>query len=111
MPISYLDSEKEIKEFLKEVNGVYICGDSHKAVANPQYQSAFDTILDFVVASNKKEKEYFPMFMMGKSHQSFVNKLGLSKHLVLHDMMNFHNTNIKVNLLKHHQDTFLFHQL
>ena len=82
MPISYLDDKKEIKNFLREVNGVYICGDSHKAIANEKYQESFETILDFVVTSNKEDEEYFPIFMMGKSAQSLVRKLGLS-HSVL----------------------------
>jgi len=82
MPISYLDDEQEILDFLKEVNGIYICGDSHKAIANDKYQESFDTIIDFVVKSNKEAKEYFPIFMMGKSSQSLVRKLGLS-HSVL----------------------------
>lgn len=38
MPISYLDSKSEILDMLKEVNGVYICGDSHRAIANDKYQ-------------------------------------------------------------------------
>lgn len=108
MPINFLDSPAEIKAFLKEVNGVYICGDSHRAIANDRYQQSFNAIMDFVVDSNKNKGEYFPMFMMGKSAQSFVKKLGLS-HSVLQNMKNFHNSNIKVELLKNHDDTFLFH--
>jgi hypothetical protein len=59
-------------KMMKEVNAVYVCGDSHKAVANKRYQQAFSTILKYVDDSNKgKEKyeesnEYFPMFVMGK---------------------------------------------
>lgn len=110
MPISYLDDESEILDFLKEVNGIYIPGDSHKAIANEKYQESFDTILDFVVRSNKEVKQYFPIFMMGKSHQSLVRKLGLSQS-VLQNMKSFHNSNVKIDLLKHHNDTFLLHQL
>jgi hypothetical protein len=92
------------------VNGVYICGDSEKSIANDKYQDAFSTVLDFVVNSNRVEKEYFPMFMMGKSSHSFIRKLGLS-HSALQNMLKYRNTNLEISLLKDHNDTFLLHQL
>jgi|TARA_B110001450_G_scaffold208571_1_gene199282 hypothetical protein len=72
VPISYLDTDEEIMRMMKEVNAVYVCGDSHKAVANKRYQQAFSTVLKYTHDSNKgKDKygddsEYFPMFVMGK---------------------------------------------
>jgi hypothetical protein len=66
--------------------------------------------MDFVVHSNKKEQEYFPMFMMGKSHHSFIKKLGLSSS-ALQNMMKYRNLNVEINLLKEHKDTFFLHQL
>lgn len=66
VPISYLDEDEDILNMLKEVNGIYICGDSHKAVANTKYQESFSTILKYVNDQNKKFKNYFPMFVMGK---------------------------------------------
>ena len=110
VPISYTLSPEEIKAELKKVNGVYFCGDSERAVGNNQFQSAFDTIMDFVVTSNKKQKVYFPMFMMGKSHHSFLKKLGLST-TIMKDMDKYRNTNVKVDLVKDYNDTFLLHQL
>lgn len=70
VPISFLDSDEEIVSMLNEVNGVYISGDSHKAVANRKYQKAFSTILKYVNDKNTDKEEtksdYFPMFVMGK---------------------------------------------
>jgi hypothetical protein len=37
VPISYLDSDEDITRMLGEVNGIYICGDSHKAITNRRY--------------------------------------------------------------------------
>ena len=51
---------------LDGVNGIYISGDSHKAIANRKYQTAFSTILSYVKDKNT-EDDYFPMFLMGKS--------------------------------------------
>jgi len=90
IPISYLLSEAEIKDELRQVNGIYICGDSERSVANKKYQEAFDVIMDFVVESNREEKQYFPMFMMGKSAQSFIVKLGLSSS-ALQNMRKYRN--------------------
>jgi hypothetical protein len=76
---------------MKEVNGVYVAGDSHRAITNPKYQEAFNTILKFVIKSNKADHEYFPMFMMGKASHTFVNILGITKNN-LHSMKDFRNS-------------------
>jgi hypothetical protein len=89
---------------------VYICGDSERSIANEKYQKAFETVMDFVVHTNKEVKEYYPMFMMGKSSHSFIRKLGLSSS-ALQDMLKYKNKNIQINLLKEHNDTFFLHQL
>lgn len=73
-----MNTEAEIISQLKKVNGVYICGDSERSVANQKYQDAFDTVMEFVVRTNKEMSEYFPIFMMGKGAHSFIRKLGLS---------------------------------
>lgn len=109
VPISYLDSEEEILSKLKEVNGVYICGDSHTAIANDKFQDSFASVLKYVSDANKIEKDYFPMFLMGKASQTFVKQVGLSDKL--HNMRDYRNKNVKIDLLKDHADTFLLHQL
>ena len=110
VPISYLDSDADIKRMLKEVNGIYVPGDSHKAIANKRYQQAFTTIMDFVQKANKVDKDYFPMFLMGKSAQTLISQMGLSS-AVLHNMKSWRNANSKLNVLKKAEDTFLLHQL
>ena len=37
VPISYLDSQDEIQELLDQVNGIYLPGDSSRAIVNQQY--------------------------------------------------------------------------
>lgn len=66
VPISFLDSDEEIEAILDQVNGIYVPGDSNKALTNTRYQGAFSTILEYVESHNK-DKDYFPMFLMGKS--------------------------------------------
>jgi gamma-glutamyl-gamma-aminobutyrate hydrolase PuuD len=80
VPISFLDSEEEIVSMLGEVNGIYIPGDSQKAITNKKYQKSFSTITKYVIDQNKKNGDYFPMFMMGKSCQTFITQVGASKH-------------------------------
>ena len=115
VPISFLDSDEEIISMLGEVNGVYIAGDSHKAVANRKFQKAFSTILKYVndknTDSEEQKSDYFPMFVMGKGLQTFVSQVGLST-AALQEMGSFSNTNCKLNLQhSNHNDTFLLHQL
>jgi hypothetical protein len=110
VPISFLDSEEDILKQLRSVNGVYMCGDSHTAIVNDKFQDAFSVILKYVKEANQVEKDYFPMFMMGKSVQSFVKTVGVSANQ-LHSMRDFRNANMKINMLKQHDDTFLLHQL
>ena len=50
------------------------------------------------------------MFMMGKSAHSFIKKMGISTS-THQDLMGYRNTNVEINLLKKHDDTFLLHQL
>lgn len=42
------------------------------SIANPEYRLAFKTIVDYVEEANRENEDYFPMFCMGKSVQSFV---------------------------------------
>ena len=58
MPLSYLDSDADILRMLKEVNGIYVPGDSHKAIANKRYQQAFTTVLDYVKKANARNIRY-----------------------------------------------------
>lgn len=37
VPITFLGTDEEIRNQLKKVNGVYLCGDSERSVANHQY--------------------------------------------------------------------------
>ena len=71
VPISYLDDPEEIRAQLDQVNGVYLPGDSHLAVADDDYALAFATVYDYVQTHNENQ-DYFPMFMMGKSSHSFI---------------------------------------
>lgn len=72
VPLSYLDSEEQIKATLAQVNGVYVTGDSHRAIGDEKYQAAFRTVQRFVTDANQEEHDYFPMFLMGKAAQTFV---------------------------------------
>lgn len=107
VPISFMDSADEITALLNEVNGIYVPGDSHKAITNVKYQESFSTILQYVQDQNKAG-DYFPMMLMGKAVQTLVSQVGLSNNL-LHDMKQFSNTNLQIDLIKDHDETFLFH--
>lgn len=67
-----MDSNEDIEEILNQVNGVYLPGDSIKAIINKKYQKAFTTVLNYVKTANRAN-DYFPMFMMGKSSQVFIS--------------------------------------
>lgn len=110
VPISYLDTDEEILQILGQVNGVYTPGDSHKAIVNKRYQHAFSTILNYVKAQNTDEKDYFPIFMMGKSSQVFISQVGKSPN-ILKPMHNWSNRNANLHVLQEFDDTFLLHQL
>jgi len=110
VPISYLDSAETIESILDQVNGVYMPGDSQKSVANRKYQKTFSFVMKYVAKHNREYSDYFPMFLMGKSSQVFVQLLSVMKNR-LHDMKNHQNQNLQINLLHEHEDTFLFHQL
>ena len=105
-----MDSDEEIISLLNEVNGIYIPGDSQKAIVNKKYQKAFSTITQYVIDQNKKNGDYFPMFMMGKSCQTLIAQLGASK-ATLQDMKSWKNRNTELKLMHQHNDTFLLHQL
>jgi hypothetical protein len=110
VPLHFMMSEAEILEELTKVNGVYICGDSEQAISNGDYQTAFSIVMDFVVKQNKEQHNYFPMFMMGKAQHSFLKRIGLS-HSVFQEMHFLKHSNVKVELYKQANDTFLLHQL
>ena len=55
VPISYKLSMKDIIGHLKQVNGIYISGDSKLTFENKEYQKALSTILNFA-SNNTLEK-------------------------------------------------------
>ena len=57
-----------------------------------------------------EQGDYFPMFMMGKTGQTYIRKNSAMGN-TLERQLNWSNTNIKVRLLKNHTDTFFMHQL
>ena len=67
-------------------------------------------MLNFVEDTNKKNREYFPMFVMGKGVHSFMRKLGLSMS-IFRNMYDYRNQNLQVELLKDYNDTFILHPL
>lgn len=91
VPISYLDSEQDIINMLDQVNGIYCPGDSIKAIVNKQYHKSFTTVLKYMKHHNE-DKDYFPMFMMGKSSQIFISQISVSNN-VLHNMKSWKNRN------------------
>ena len=91
------------------VNAVYCPGDSAKTIIDGKYQKAFSFIFDYM-KNSYKQGDYFPMFMMGKTGQSWI-RANSAMGDTLQPMLQWSNTNIKLRLLKNHTDTFFMHQL
>ena len=112
--MSYHASEKEINEILSKVNGVYIAGDSQESLLSDDYQKTFQYILHFVEQATKKNDEYFPMFLMGKSLQSYA-RAKATNPFTIRDMnkgdVNLKNTNMQIELLQEPEETFLLSEL
>ena len=57
---------------LDQVSGLYLHGDSQEALTDNQFQATFSYIITYTFMKNHDENNYFPIFMMGKSLQSFL---------------------------------------
>lgn len=88
---------------------MYLPGDSLVAHSDDDYARAFSTVYEYVKQANDYD-DYFPMFLMGKSGQIFIKETSYMKGRLRH-MRQWTNGNVRINLLKEHEDTFLFHAL
>lgn len=88
VPLSYLDDKEAILDMLRQVNGVYLPGDSQVAITHPKYRQTFQAIVDYVEETNQANEDYFPMFLMGKSAQQFVQRNSVMQN-TLQDMKNW----------------------
>ena len=65
--MSYQLANEDMTELLNKLNGLYVHGDSLKALHNTQFQETLAFILDYVKSKNLEEGVNFPLFLMGHS--------------------------------------------
>lgn len=72
VPIDYRLAKHERDELLRQLNGLYLPGDSHSTVTDEAYRHAFLDSMAFAEESALEKKEHFPVFLMGNSLNSYV---------------------------------------
>ena len=75
--VSYNTHKDELIAILDQISGIYFHGDSVEAPSSRRFQSSFGTVLGYAFEHNHDKFDYFPVFMMGSTLQTFLaNRLG-----------------------------------
>lgn len=91
---------------------MYYTGDSSDAHLNKQYQATFSNILAYAFNRNHEKGDYFPVFLVGNTFQTFINnrvpqdKSTLS--LLSHSMI---NNNVKLRTTIDPSKSFILDEL
>ena len=65
--------QSQLTALLDQLSGVYFPGDSIEAPNEKRYEAFFSNVLAYAFDRNHQKADYFPVFMMGSSLQSFIN--------------------------------------
>ena len=55
------------------MSGVYFPGDNIEAPKDINYEATFSDILTYAIDRNHEKSDYFPVFLIGSSLQTFIN--------------------------------------
>ena len=110
IPIDYNLQEDELEELLSQINGLYLPGDSHQSITDEKYKSTFLASMVFAEEKAHMDHVHFPVFLMGNSLQTYIRSKSTTRGSIT-DMKQHKHTNSRVELIKHPEDTFLFHNL
>ena len=70
--ISYKTEKDDLYELLDQVSGIYFHGDSVEATQSKRFQAAFGNVLAYAFEHNHDKYDYFPVFMLGSTLQTFL---------------------------------------
>jgi len=73
VPVSYQSTPEELAEMMNKLSGLYIPGDSQRTLTDIEYKKSFYSILQYVEEQNTKQKDHFPIFLMGNSFNNLVS--------------------------------------
>lgn len=97
IPVSYAIEKEKLYTLLDQVSGVYYTGDSHEAPMNARYQATFANILAYAIKKNHDEHDYFPVFLLGNTLQTFVyDRVPNDKSILSTIPGSFVNANVKL---------------
>ena len=98
VPVDHRLSRDELITMFDQLNGLYLPGDSHLAVTDEGYKSAFVIAMAYAENEAFEVQEHFPVFMMGNSLSTWVRSKQSNKG-VLKDMAEYKHTNSRIDLV------------
>ena len=110
MPVSYRLTKSSLFSLLNKINGLYLPGDSAACPTTHEYQATFSYIVEYMFNAAEIKYDYFPVFMMGNSHQSLMlNRLGSTT--IFKPFNTYLHANMQLRLVRDPSTTFLFDEL
>lgn len=70
--ISYTTNKDDLYDILDQISGIYFHGDSIEATKSRKFQAAFSNVLSYAFDHNHDKYDYFPVFMLGSTMQTFL---------------------------------------
>ena len=95
--ISYNIDKNELYRLLDQVSGVYLHGESIEAPKLNKFQATFGLILAYAFEHNHDKNDYFPVFMLGSTLQTFLQNRLAQDVLPLSNVPSYlFNKNVKL---------------
>lgn len=110
VPVSYHLTHSSLVNLLDELSGLYLHGDSSAALTSHEFQATFSYIVEYMFDRADNAYDYFPVFMMGASLQSYL-LARLGSTTIFQSMSNLAQQNLGLRLVMDPADTYLFDEL
>ena len=95
--ISFNTPKDELIAILDQISGIYFHGDSVEAPSVKRFQATFGTVLSYAFEHNHDKYDYFPVFMLGSTLQTFLdNRLGHDLLPLTQMPLSLYNKNVQL---------------
>jgi hypothetical protein len=97
IPISFTTSKSELYPLLDQLSGIYFHGDSLDAYKQKKFEKFFGYVLTYTFEHNHGKSDYFPVFMLGSTLQTFIDNRAPSDQGILSPLpLYLVNNNVKL---------------
>lgn len=109
VPVNYRLSYYKLMDLLKQINGIYIPGDSDLILSNVKYMSTLNTIYQWAQDQNVQSTNHFPVMAVSWGYIAMITPYLYEPDKYVENMTaSYIEASVSVNLRINPQDSYLY---